>query len=329
MSQRHKVIIIGSGPSGYTSGVYLSRARLEPLLFSGIEIGGQLMYTSEVENFPGFPAGVRGPDLMGGMREQAVKFGTKIIDAKVSKIEILEKGFRVWKGEESFESDALIIATGAQARMMGLPGEMDWLGQGLSTCAVCDAAFYRDRNVVVTGGGDSAMEDTLALTKFAKSITLVHRRGEFRASKIMQERVLKNEKVQVRLNTEVTGLVTKGIALTGVKLKSEGKEEELAVDGVFYAIGHVPATSFLPPEIVKNKEGYIVTHLGFDAESTALAQKSLESSPVIPYLTMTSVPGIFAAGDCVDFRYRQAVTAAAYGTMAALDVERWLDEQGE
>lgn len=325
MSDRHSVIIIGSGPSGYTAGVYLSRARLEPLLFSGIEIGGQLMYTSEVENFPGFPQGIRGPELMTSMREQAVRFGTKIIDAKVSKLEILEKGFRVWKGEESYESDSVIIATGAQARMLGLEGEMDWLGQGLSTCAVCDAAFYRDRDVVVAGGGDSAMEDTLALTKFARNVTLVHRREEFRASKIMQERVLKNEKVKVRLNTEITGLLTEGISLKGVKLKSEGKEEELAVDGVFYAIGHVPATGFLPPEIMKNKEGYIVTHLGFDTQSNQLAQKALASSSVIPYLTMTSVPGIFAAGDCVDFRYRQAVTAAAYGTMAALDVERWLE----
>lgn len=329
MSERSRVIIIGSGPSGYTAGVYLSRARLEPLLFSGIEIGGQLMYTSEVENFPGFPKGVRGPELMNDMRAQAEKFGTKIIDAKVSKIEILEKGFRVWKDTESYEADALIIATGAQSRMLDLEGEKDWLGQGLSTCAVCDAAFFRDKEVVVAGGGDSAMEDTLALTKFAKSVTLVHRRGEFRASKIMQERVLKNEKVKVRFNTEMTGLVSEGIALTGVKLRSEGKEEVQKADGVFYAIGHVPATSFLPPEIAKNKEGYIVTHLGFDAQSISLAQNALQKTPVIPYLTMTSVPGIFAAGDCVDFRYRQAVTAAAYGTMAALDVERWLDDQGE
>lgn len=329
MSERSRVIIIGSGPSGYTAGLYLSRARLEPLLFSGIEIGGQLMYTSEVENYPGFPKGVRGPDLMTDMRAQAEKFGTKIIDAKISKIEILEKGFRVWKDDVSYETDSIIIATGAQSRMLGLEGEMNWLGQGLSTCAVCDAAFFRDRDVVVAGGGDSAMEDTLALAKFAKNITLVHRRGEFRASKIMQERVVKNEKVHVRLNTEITGLLTEGISLKGVKIKSEGKEEELVVDGVFYAIGHIPATAFLPPEILKNKEGYIVTHLGFEPQSIELAQKSLQSSPVIPYLTMTSVPGIFAAGDCVDFRYRQAVTAAAYGTMAALDVERWLDEQSE
>jgi thioredoxin reductase (NADPH) len=329
VSDRYRVIIIGSGPSGYTAGVYLSRARLEPLLFSGIEIGGQLMYTSEVENFPGFPKGVRGPDLMSGMREQAERFGTKIVDAKVSKIEILPKGFRVWKDENSYEADAIVIATGAQSRMLGLPGEMEWLGQGLSTCAVCDAAFFRDKDVVVAGGGDSAMEDTIALTKFAKSVTLVHRRGEFRASKIMQERVLKNEKVKVRLNTEITGLLTEGISLAGVKLKSEGKEEELKADGVFYAIGHVPATAFLPEQVLKNKEGYVVTHLGFDAQSLELAQNSLKNAPVIPYLTMTSVPGIFAAGDCVDFRYRQAVTAAAYGTMAALDVERWLDEQAE
>ncbi len=327
MAQRHKVIIVGSGPSGYTAGIYLSRALLEPLLFSGLEIGGQLMYTGDVENFPGFPQGVGGPALMSGMREQAQRFGTKILDARVDKIEILPNGFRVWKKDESFESEAVIIATGAQSRMLGLKNEMEWLGQGLSTCAVCDAAFYRERDVVVIGGGDSAMEDTLALTKFARSVTLVHRRGEFRASKIMQERVLGHEKVKVLFNTEVTELFSEGFNLTGVKIKKEGKEEVLPAHGVFYAIGHVPATQFLPPEIAKTAEGYIVTHLGLDAQSQVLAQRALQESPYVPYLTMTSVPGIFAAGDCVDFRYRQAVTASAYGTMAALDVERWLEDQ--
>lgn len=325
MSQ-HEVIIIGSGPSGYTAAIYLSRARLNPVLFSGHEIGGQLMYTSDVENFPGFPKGVPGYELMFGMREQAERFGTKIIDEKVDSIEILSGGgFRIHQSGEVFEAKTVIISTGAQARMLGLEGEMNWLGKGLSTCAVCDAAFYRGKNVLVIGGGDSAMEDTLALTKFADKVTLIHRSESFRASKIMQERVLSNEKVTVKYNTQLVKFLSEGDKLTGGVIKTGDTEETMIVDGIFYAIGHVPATKFLPPEIALNKEGYIVTHLGMDQGSVALAHTYLEKNPSVTYLSATSVPGIFAAGDCVDFRYRQAITAAAFGTMAALDVERWLE----
>ncbi len=318
-------MIIGSGPAGYTAAIYLSRARLSPVLFSGQEIGGQLMYTTDVENFPGFPNGVAGHELMFGMREQAEKFGTKIIDEKVEKLEILDKGFRVHQGGEVFEAKTVIIATGAQARMLGLEGEMEWLGKGLSTCAVCDAAFYRGKNVLVIGGGDSAMEDTLALTKFADKITLIHRSETFRASKIMQERVLSNEKVTVKFNTQLTGFVSEGDKLTGAVIKTGDQEETMMLDGIFYAIGHVPATKFLPEEIKRNAEGYIVTHMGMDQHSVGLAQKYLEKNSAVTYLSATSVPGIFAAGDCVDFRYRQAITAAAFGTMSALDVERYLE----
>lgn len=331
MAQKQKVIIIGSGPSGYTAAVYLARARLAPLLFSGLEIGGQLMYTTEVENFPGFPQGVPGYELMSNMRTQAERFGTTIIDALVDSLEILPSGgFRVTQGDTIYETETVLIATGAQARMLGLQGEKEWLGKGLSTCAVCDAAFYRDKKVVVVGGGDSAMEDTLALTKFASEVTLVHRRGEFRASKIMQERVLENPKVHVRFHTTISGIETQGENISGAVLENvETKEQEvLPVDGIFYAIGHVPATQFLPQEIEKNHEGYVVTHLVMDGQSAAQAQEVLRSESKLTYLTMTSVPGIFAAGDCVDFRYRQAITAAAFGTMAALDIERWLETQG-
>lgn len=322
------VIIIGSGPSGYTAAIYLARARLEPVLFSGQEIGGQLMYTTEVENFPGFPEGVRGPQLMMGMRKQAQRFGTKIIDRKVLSVAKEGDHFVVNDGKETYRSKTVIIATGATSRMLGLPNETQLLGRGLSTCAVCDAAFYRDRVAYVVGGGDSAMEDALALTKFASEVFLVHRRSEFRASRIMQERVLNHEKITVLWNTEVLEMQTENEVLKSVVLRNVETKETVTqpADGVFYAIGHVPQTQFLNGFVQLNSEGYIVTNLVLEQASADQAVKRFNEQGRLPFVTQTSVDGVFAAGDCVDFRYRQAVTAAAYGTMAALDAERWLEQ---
>lgn len=327
------IAIIGSGPTGYTAAIYLSRARLEPVLFSGREIGGQLMYTSDVENYPGFPKGVAGPELMFGMREQAEKFGTKIIDDLITKVEPLDPtgqkpGFKLSYADQVVEAEAVLIATGARSRMLGLPQEMQLLGKGLSTCAVCDAAFYRDQPVIAVGGGDSAMEDALALAKFSSNVTLVHRKESFRASQIMQERVLNHPNIKIRWNTELTALhaseqgLVNGVTLHDIK---QGSDEHVPIEGVFYAIGHVPSTEFLGDLVEKTKDGYIVTHLGLDATSVGMAQAQLKDSSFVPYLTETSRSGVFAAGDCVDFRYRQAVTAAAFGTLAALDIERWLE----
>lgn len=326
------VVIIGSGPTGYTAAIYLSRARLEPVLFSGREIGGQLMYTTDVENFPGFPQGVEGPQLMFDMRQQAEKFGTKIIDDLVSKVEPLENGFRVWYGEQYVDAKTVLVATGARSRMLGLPQEMQLLGKGLSTCAVCDAAFYREQKVVVVGGGDAAMEDALALSKFTDQVIVAHRKDTLRASQIMQERVLNNPKITMRWNSELTALhTTPEGKMSGVTFRDTktGEEEHVDLGGVFYAIGHVPSTDFLGDLVETTKDGYIRTHLGLDADSVGMAQKTLESNRFVPFLTLTSRPGVFAAGDCVDFRYRQAVTAAAFGTLGALDIERWLERQPE
>lgn len=327
MEQRN-VIIIGSGPAGYTAGIYLGRARLKPLLFSGREIGGQLMYTTEVENFPGFAQGVQGPELMVNMRLQAERFETEIIDDVVTKVEKTDDGFVVWQGETPHTTKSVLVATGAQSRMIGLPNEKELMGRGLSVCAVCDAAFFRDKKVYVVGGGDSAMEDTLALAKFTNQVTLVHRRDSFRASKIMQERVLNHPNVTVQWNTEIIELkASEQGTISGVVLRdtTNGETREDSTEGVFYAIGHVPTTSFVKGLVQLNEEGYIVSSLGFDKPSLDLAQSHLDENGRLIYLTATSVDGIFAAGDCVDFRYRQAVTAAAYGTMGALDVERWLE----
>lgn len=327
------IAIIGSGPTGYTAAIYLSRARLEPVIFSGREIGGQLMYTSDVENYPGFPNGVAGPELMFGMRQQAEKFGTKIIDDLVTKIEPLDPtgkkpGFQIYYADQVVEAEAVLIATGARSRMLGLPQESQLLGKGLSTCAVCDAAFYRDQPVVAVGGGDSAMEDALALAKFSPKVTLVHRKDSFRASQIMQERVLKHPNITIRWNTEVSALhASEHGTVNGVTLRdlTSGNAEHMPIEGVFYAIGHVPSTEFLGDLVEKTKDGYVITHLGLEATSVGMAQEQLKNSAFVPYLTATSRAGVFAAGDCVDFRYRQAITAAAFGTLAALDIERWLE----
>lgn len=304
-----QVAIIGSGPAGYTAAVYNARAQLQPIVFAGDKSGGQLMWTTDVENFPGFSQGKPGPELMMEMRAQAEKFGADIRDQYVISVDFSVRPFKlqIYQSEE-ITADAVIIATGAEARMMGIPGEKEFLGRGVSTCAVCDAAFFKDKVVYVAGGGDSAMEDTLALTKFAKKITLVHRSDEFRASKIMQERVLNNDKVKVMYNSQVTAVL--GAQLVNkIKISQDGKEQEFPADGLFLAIGHTPMSKIFIDQIKLDEQGYIITH------------ESKKST------TMTSVEGVFAAGDVVDRRYRQAITAAGMGCAAALDAQRWLEQQ--
>lgn len=325
----HDAIVIGSGPAGYTAALYLARARLDVMLFSGQEIGGQLMYTTDIENFPGFPEGINGPLLMMNMRQQAERFGTTIVDTLVDQVGQADDHFWVEAGGERRQARALLIATGAKARMLGLAGEDELLGRGVSTCAVCDAAFYRDRTVFVIGGGDAALEDALALSRFTDQVTLIHRRDELRASKIMQERVLNNPNITVMWNSVVTALQSENGALSGITIKDLQAEQENTVqaDGLFYAIGHVPATKFLGDLVQRNAEGYILTRLGLEQASVELAQSATQVNGRVAYPTMTSVEGIFAAGDNVDFVYRQAVTAAGFGTMAALDLERWLERQ--
>ncbi|OGJ21638.1 MAG: thioredoxin-disulfide reductase [Candidatus Pacebacteria bacterium RIFCSPHIGHO2_01_FULL_46_10] len=325
MSIEH-VIIIGSGPAGWAAATYLARAQLNPLIFAGEKSGGQLMLTTEIENYPGFPEGILGPQLMADMRKQAERFGARVKDINVERVDFSHKPFRITAGGEEYQASAILMTTGAESVWLNVPGEDKFVGRGVSTCAVCDAAFFKGKKTFVIGGGDSAMEDTLALTKFADSVTVVHRRDSFRASKIMQERVLKHPKVKVMWNSAVKEIkgdtkVT-GIVLVDMNTK---KEQELPADGVFVAIGHKPATDFVKGAIELDEKGFIVTRFALEQKSLDLASKAVKDG-MIPYLTMTSVEGVFAAGDVVDFKYKQAITAAGYGTMAALDIEKWLEE---
>lgn len=310
--EKRKVIVIGGGPAGYTAAVYLARAELKPLVFSGEKAGGQLMLTMEVENYPGFAEGIMGPKLMGEMRKQAEKFGAEMMDKNVTKVELGGETKKVWVGEEVFEAETVVVATGAKGRMLGM-GEEKFLGRGVSTCAVCDAAFFKGKKVFVVGGGDSAMEDTLVLTKFASEIGVVHRRDNLRASKIMQEKVLKNEKVKVWWDSVVTGAKGEGV-LKKVVIKNlkSGEEKEVEAGGLFLAIGHVPETKFFEGQLELDEKGFLKVEL------------YEEGVKVEGYPMMTSVKGVFAAGDVVDFRYKQAVTAAGMGCQAALDVEKYL-----
>lgn len=354
-------IIIGSGPAGYTAAIYLARADVMPLLLSGEKSGGQLMWTTEVENYPGFPQGKIGPELMMDMRAQALRFGTEMIDKFVTAVDFSKRPFRLWveqvgaesieelilkarageikeflekvkKRPHNFEAKSVIISTGALAILLGVPGEREYLGRGVSTCAVCDAAFYRDKNVFVVGGGDAAMEDTLALTKYAKHITLIHRRDNFKASKIMQRRVLveKKEKIDVLWNSEVTKITGNGQRIEEIEVVNniDGKKKMFKADGLFVAIGHKPMTQIFEREVKLDKKGYVITRLGLEKESVEMAEENLSEEGLVKYPTMTSVEGVFAAGDVVDFRYKQAVTAAGYGCMAALDAEKYLEENG-
>lgn len=302
------VIIIGSGPAGHTAAVYTSRARLEPLMIEGEEAGGQLMITTEVENFPGFEHGITGPDLIDVMRKQAQRFGTRFITRNVTKVDFSAQPFKVWIGDKLHLTKSIIISTGASAKLLGLPSEKQYMSRGVSACATCDGAFFKEQEVAVVGGGDTAMEEAQFLTRFAKKVYIIHRRDSFRASKIMVERAMKNPKIEVIWNTAVAEILGDGKSVTGVKLAStvDNSTKELAVTGVFMAIGHKPNTDLFKGVLDMNETGYLLTK---------------------PGTTYTNVEGIFAAGDVQDPHYRQAITAAGTGCMAAIDAERWLEAQ--
>ncbi len=301
-----KLIIIGSGPAGLTAAVYAARADLSPLMIEGFERGGQLMLTTDVENYPGFPDGIMGPDLIEQLRKQAERFGTRILSSDVSRVDFSERPFKVWVDEDLHLAETVVISTGASARWLGVPGEEKLRGYGVSSCATCDGFFFRDKKIVVIGGGDSAMEEALFLTKFGSSVTVIHRRDEFRASKIMANRALAHDKIDVLWNTEVDEILGDPV-VTGLVVRDAGTGEtrQIEADGVFVAIGHTPNTSVFAGHIDLDAQGYILTTGG----------------------TMTSVPGVFAAGDVTDKVYRQAITAAGAGCAAAIDAERWLEAQ--
>jgi len=302
----NNVIIIGSGPAGYTAGLYTGRAMLEPLLFAGFSSGGQLMLTSDIENFPGYPEGIGGPEMMLELRSQASRFGCNIIDKNVDSVDLSVTPFKVKVGNEEHLTHSLIITTGAEAIWLDVENESIHKGRGISTCATCDGAFFRNKEVIVVGGGDSAMEEATFLTRFCDRVTIVHRREVLRASQIMSDRAKNNPKIAWKLNKVVKSWLGKEGNFEGAVLADTvtGEEEDFSCDGAFIAIGHKPMTSFLDGQIVTDSEGYIIWK---------------ENS-------MTSVPGVFAAGDVVDTRYRQAITAAGMGCMAAIDAERWLEE---
>jgi len=304
----HNVIIIGSGPAGLTAAVYAARANLSPLLIEGWQSGGQLTTTTEVENYPGFAKGILGPELMKEMRAQAERFGTGFLTGDVSAVDFTTRPCTITvDGERTIEAKTVIIATGASAIQIGLPNEKRLTGHGVSTCATCDGFFFRGKELVVVGGGDSAMEEAAFLTKFATKVSIVHRRDKLRASKIMQDRALKNEKIAFIWNSVVEDILGTDV-VTGVRLKNvvTGKTSDLTCAGVFVAVGHRPNTALFAGQLDMDQKGYIRTHDG----------------------TATSVPGVFAAGDVQDSKYRQAVTAAGSGCMAAIDAERFLEELG-
>lgn len=301
-----KVIIIGSGPAGLTAGIYTGRANLKPLLIEGLHIGGQLALTDKIENFPGFPEGIEGIELIDRMRKQAEEFGCEVRRGVVERVNFRDYPFSIFFNGYEEKTLSVIVATGASPRFLGLKDEKKFIGRGISTCATCDGFFFRDKEIALVGGGDSAMEESLFLTKFAKKVTIIHRRGEFRASKIMQERVRNNKKIEILWNSVITEILSDdGETLGGLKIKDvqTGEEKNFKTDGLFLAIGHNPNTEIFKGQIEINEMGYII-----------LKEK-----------TMTSVRGVFAAGDVVDHRYRQAITSAGMGCMAAIDAEKFLE----
>ncbi|HZB00665.1 MAG TPA: thioredoxin-disulfide reductase [Actinomycetota bacterium] len=301
------LIVIGSGPAGFTAALYAARANLEPLVLKGMEAGGQLMLTTDVENYPGFADGILGPELMDQMEKQAARFGSEILPVHVTRVDLSQRPFGVWAGDQEWRARTVVIATGATARWLDVPGEQHLRGRGVSACATCDGFFFRGRELIVVGGGDSAMEEATFLTKFASKVTIVHRRDEFRASKIMQERALANPKIEVAWNREIVEILGDD-AVTGVRVRDTvtGETEERSTDGVFMAIGHTPNTELFGEWLDLDPEGYVV---------------------VQEPRTRTSVEGVFAAGDVTDRVYRQAVTAAGQGCKAAMDAERFLEAE--
>jgi thioredoxin reductase (NADPH) len=305
-----KVVIIGSGPAGYTAALYSSRANLSPILIDGPQPGGQLTTTTEVENFPGFPEGILGPQLMENMKQQSARFGTRFKTGFVNKVDFSKQPFRLWVDEEELvETEAVIICTGASAKYGGVPREMEMVGHGVSACATCDGFFFKNQEIAVVGGGDSAMEEATFLTKFAKSVTLIHRRDEFRASKIMLDRAKSNPKIHWMTNSVVTELIgEKELKSVKVKDLKTGEIKEHNFTGLFFAIGHIPNTSIFKGQLDMDDVGYL----------------KLPTPPK----TITNIPGVFAAGDVADHYYRQAISAAGMGCMAAIEAERWLAEHG-
>jgi thioredoxin reductase (NADPH) len=302
-----KVVILGTGPAGLTAAIYLARANMKPLVIEGKEPGGQLTLTTEVENFPGFVDGIMGPELMDNMRKQAERFGAEFKRGWVTDVDLSKKPFTLQvNGLGEIQTEALILSTGASAKLLNIPGEKENIGRGVSTCATCDGFFYRGKKVVIVGGGDSAMEEANFLTKFASEVTIVHRRDELRASKIMQDRAKENNKISWALNKVPVEVLSDGMKVTGLKVRDNvtGQEEVIPTDGIFVAIGHTPNTAFLNGQIDTDETGYI---------------------NVIPGTTETNIPGVFACGDVQDKKYRQAITAAGTGCMAALDAERYLE----
>jgi thioredoxin reductase (NADPH) len=303
--ETRELIIIGGGPAGYTAALYAARANLEPLVIEGFAWGGQLMITSDVENYPGYPDGIMGPAMMQDFRRQAERFGAEFLTDDVTRVDFSEHPLRVWVGEQELTAETVIVSTGASARQLGLESERLLQGRGVSYCAVCDAAFFREKEVVVVGGGDSAMEEAIFLTKFATKVTLVHRRNEFRASQIMIDRARANEKIEFVTPAAVEEVVGEGGQTSAVRIRDleTGETRQVPADGLFVAIGHDPNTKLFLDQLDHDEAGYLVTK---------------------PSSTETNVEGVYAAGDVVDHTYRQAITAAGSGAMAALDAERWL-----
>lgn len=306
----YKSVIVGTGPAGLTAAIYLARANMNPLVIEGPEPGGQLTTTTEIENFPGFPEGITGPELMDNMRKQAERFGAEFYTGWVTHTDLSERPFKLQvEGKGEIVTETLIISTGASAKYLGIPGEQDNLGRGVSACATCDGFFFRNKELIVVGGGDTAMEEAIFLTRFASKVTLVHRREELRASKIMRERARSNDKIQWALNQTPVEVLADDRGVTGLKVlnNTTGKEEIIETNGVFVAIGHRPNTGFLEGQLTTDESGYIVT---------------------VPGTTETNIPGVFACGDVQDSRYRQAITAAGSGSMAAIDSEKFVESLG-
>jgi len=302
----YETIILGSGPAGLTAAIYAARSRCCPLLIHGIQPGGQLSTTTAVDNFPGFPEGIEGPELMENMRLQAERFGTQFVEGEVSKVDLQERPFRVWVGDDLYRCLSLVIATGASPKLLGLGNEESLYGRGVSVCATCDAFFYRDREVIVVGGGDTAMEEAVFLTRFAKQVTVVHRRDSLRATPALADRALANKSINFKWDSDVAEIIADASGVIGIRIRNikTQEETELTCDGVFIAIGHKPNTALFADQLERDDEGHILTSNG----------------------TETNISGVFAAGDVQDLQFRQAITAAGTGCMAAIQAERFLDD---